>query len=221
MPRVLAVLAVGMCPLLIAVESLNAQSNIGRPLIVRTYNVRGLSGERLEAAWRTAEGILRTAGIGLTWRDCRTVRGPSATSLDRCEDLLQDLELVLRIVDAPADVASLRRSAQPLGFSYVDVGSRAGTLATVFADRIEAFAIRSRTEGSLVLGRAIAHEIGHLLLGTIEHSTWGLMRSEWPDTAPNWDAGDEWRFSSDESAALRRAVFERATMLVRRIPAPR
>ncbi len=53
-----------------------------------------------------------------------------------------------------------------LGFSFVDIGRKAGTLATVFADRVQALAAIAGVDDGELLGRVIAHEIAHLLIGT-------------------------------------------------------
>ncbi|MBI2680014.1 MAG: hypothetical protein HYX25_03280 [Candidatus Solibacter usitatus] len=78
----------------------------------------------------------------------------------------------------------------------------------VFLDRIEELA---RTSGStvVILGHAMAHEIGHLLMGPA-HSEIGLMR-------PRWDRGDiktaargRLRFTPAQTEALRARVAQRA-----------
>jgi hypothetical protein len=40
------------------------------------------------------------------------------------------------------------------------------------------------TASYVILGHAIAHEIGHVLLGSSEHSSSGLMRAQWNQA--NW-----------------------------------
>ena len=51
--------------------------------------------------------------------------------------------------------------------------------ATVFYDRIERFKDSSEIDLATVLGHAIAHEIGHVLLGTTAHSPAGIMKARW------------------------------------------
>jgi hypothetical protein len=57
--------------------------------------------------------------------------------------------------------------------------TRAGRLAYVFYDRVEQFARYYRTDRGSVLGAAIGHELGHMLLPTPSHSATGLMRPAW------------------------------------------
>jgi hypothetical protein len=48
----------------------------------------------------------------------------------------------------------------------------------VFYDRVQQISRQTVNEG-MVLGHAIAHELGHLLLGVDAHSPEGLMRAHW------------------------------------------
>ena len=64
-----------------------------------------------------------------------------------------------------------------LGQTLIDMRERTGVLATIFVDSVELIASLSEIDATLLLGRAIAHELGHLLLGTNAHSVRGLMRA--------------------------------------------
>ena len=46
-------------------------------------------------------------------------------------------------------------------------------------DRIDALARQAGVDPGMLLGRAVAHEIGHLILGTTKHAKSGLMRATW------------------------------------------
>jgi hypothetical protein len=56
-----------------------------------------------------------------------------------------------------------------------------GTYANVFFDRVEILAENRVASPSEILGNAIVHEIGHLLLRSNRHSTAGIMRAQWND----------------------------------------
>ena len=68
--------------------------------------------------------------------------------------------------------ADRRRHADPR--SHAD-----GVLATVFVDRTRGLAGDLRIDHDALLGRTIAHELGHLLLATTAHAKVGLMREAW------------------------------------------
>ena len=100
-----------------------------------------------------------------------------------------------------------------LGFSYVDVERRSGTLATVFADRVNALAAIAGghlvDSGGQLLGRAMAHEIGHLLLGTTHHADRGLMRGRWTTIDLRKNQPWDWALSREEADLMRRAIAVR------------
>jgi hypothetical protein len=55
-----------------------------------------------------------------------------------------------------------------------------GVNVTIFYDRLERFSESGEIEGPTLLGHAMAHEIGHVLLGsTTEHSNSGIMKTRW------------------------------------------
>ena len=206
-PRVIAI-----CALLVLPDiGIHAARMDAEGLIVRIYNSAGTSRGQIDVARGVADRILRDAAVQIGWRDCAIDR---SASVDYCDDALGPLEVVVRLVRT-AKRPSATDTA--LGFSYIDTATGTGTLATVFVDRIGASAGRVRGDVATILGRVIAHEIGHLLVGTTSHASHGIMRGHWPDTwlAERRDSG-RWRFSADE------ALFMRQTLLVRsRVPGDR
>jgi hypothetical protein len=161
-------------------------------LVVRTYDVAGLPPAAIGSARDAASAVLRDAGVHLLWRDCST----------GCWDVPAADEVLLRIVIAPPGAAP-----GSLGYAVVDLKQGTGALATVYADRITEVARRTRTDAGKLLGRAIAHEIGHLLLGTSDHSADGLMRARWLDREVQGDRPPDWTLSRQNLAHL--AQFRR------------
>jgi len=121
-----------------------------------------------------------------------------------CESEVNAAELIVRITSAPPSL-----DPSSLGFSYVDVLERRGTLATVFANRVRALAASAGADDGVLLGRAIAHEIAHLLLGTRDHAKTGLMRGRWTSIELVRNRPDDWQLSTDDSARLRHAALRR------------
>ena len=128
---------------------------------------------------------MRDAGVELAWRDCRV----------GCAEALGSDEIVVRIVTAP-------KTAVPgsLGYALVDLEQGRGTLATIYLDRIRSIARRTGVDAGRLIGRAIAHEIGHLLLGTSRHSAAGLMRARWSDREVQRDMETDWSLKSEVSS---------------------
>jgi hypothetical protein len=139
---------------------------------------------------------------GLPWE------GPTRAAA--CGRRLEAGELVLRIVSAqrsgtPRGAASLRASASmlPLGDAFVDLGTQSGVLATVYVDRVAALGDAAGMNVARLLGYAIAHEIGHLLLGTSAHGTRGLMRPLWSSDELRRGRSGDWMFTETEVNAIR------------------
>jgi hypothetical protein len=175
----------------------HAQTRARESIIVRSYDTFGVAAGALRAA---AGDVVRTygaAGIEVQWKACAMRRGASLPAA--CADTLAPREVVMRIVAAPR----AERNPDALGFSYVDAGARRGTLGTVYMDRVTALAHRLRAEPGQMLGRAIAHELAHLLLGTPAHSTEGVMRERWLHDDNDAAA---WIFSARDASDLRAAL---------------
>ena len=66
-----------------------------------------------------------------------------------------------------------------LGLAFEADGKGFGSSASIFYDVVRDCAAQQREDLDQLLGAAIAHELGHLLLGTNSHSTTGLMSAFW------------------------------------------
>ncbi len=172
-------------------------------LTVRLYNASGIPNPELLAARQAAESIFRDTGLGVTFRQCGRPT-PSQVTVDACGERLKPSEVVVRVIDAPANNPALEQEIY--GMAYVIRDTNRGWLATVFSDRAGAAAVRAGVQPGLVLGLVMAHEIGHLLLGTGYHGDAGVMRAHWPDALLN-RAPEQWRFSGLEARRLQQAAL--------------
>jgi len=161
-------------------------------LTVRLYNTSGVPADQLAAASGVADAILRDAGLQVRFREC-------ARATDPCAETLNRSEVVVRIIDAPPFNATLRPEAY--GVTYIVKETNRGWLATVFSDRVDAAATRVGVDAGTLLGRVMAHEVGHLLLGVDYHGAAGVMRAEWPDDVLN-RGREDWRFSMLEAERI-------------------
>ena len=168
---------------------------------IRTYNYAAVAGDRMSEAQSEAAHIFKSAGISLEWIECR-VPGNSA-GVACTEPLLVGRDLMLRLVDR-APVPGERVVA--LGESMLDREQRGGVLMTIDLFPVRAVAEKTATAVSTLLGRAIAHEIGHLLLGSAEHPRLGLMRALWSQEELRGLKPAHWGFSSREGAQMRETL---------------
>ncbi|MGC4081138.1 MAG: hypothetical protein QM736_03245 [Vicinamibacterales bacterium] len=165
-------------------------------IVVRVYDGSGLATRDVREANRVASDILAEAGIDLQWRLCPDL----IEGVDACRQPLAANEAVLRIIPAAAQM-----TAEPaaLGFTLLDPTGRQAVLSTVFIDRVLDVATRAKVDPTLLAGRAMAHEIGHLLLGTSGHASGGLMRAFWSDDTLRSRARDDWFLLPEEADAIR------------------
>ena len=78
-----------------------------------------------------------------------------------------------------------------------------GHLAYVFFHRVEDVARGYRQDKAQILGHAIAHEIGHLLLPYRSHTATGLMRADWNLADMNLAARGLFLFTPEQSELMR------------------
>jgi hypothetical protein len=164
-------------------------------LVVRLYNTAAVPVENMQAAREAARSILNDTGLSVDFRNCGSCDGP-----------LRPSEVVVRVIAAPAFNLALHPEAY--GVTYVVRETNRGWLATVFSDRIAAAAVRAGVDPGVLLGRVIAHEVGHLLLGCGYHGGTGVMRAEWTD-AELMRADRDWRFSPSEAARMNGVIDTR------------
>lgn len=167
-------------------------------LTVRLYNTGGVPVTELVSARETAKTILADVGLRIRVRHCGPAVSPDMAP-DPCAESLKPTEVVVRVIDAPRFNASLHPDA--FGITYVARDTDRGWLATVFADRVRHAASRAGASHGALLGRVMAHELGHVFLGSGYHGPAGLMRAEWPD-AILARSGTDWRFSPAEATRM-------------------
>jgi len=200
-PLMLRALVFACMALLPSASSVDAQTVVAQKLVVRSYNTIGVPLPMLDRAESTIAQLLREAGIDSKWRNCRTTKGPSSQSTDLCLDVTKASEVIVRLVRAPRAITDV----EVLGYSHVDAYRGEGTLATVFVDRVRALATALRIDEGTLLGRAMTHEIGHLLLGTLDHAQQGLMRGHWSTDGRATD----WFFSITQAQRIQAALASR------------
>jgi hypothetical protein len=179
-------------------------------LAVRVYDFGGVDSVRLAEALLGARAIFSDAGLASEWHDC--TRGAKSSSHVCVEPRNAD-DLIVRIVRRQHGDDGLPAA---LGVSVVESGPRGGVLATVFLDLVESVANRTGIDVHLLVGRAIAHEVGHLVLATRAHSATGLMREVWTDRELGRNDRHDWLFGADERVVLR----ERRVRVAAPTPAP-
>jgi len=189
-------------------------------LIVRLYDNTALPEHDRAAAIAVASEILLASSIPTSWPDCQPPNPkPKIAGAFVCERPLGPGEVAVRLVREPSRQVEHQLITRPsslatahdlpLGYSLVDVKQGGGALATIYLDRVERIAADGGVDAGVILGRAIAHEIGHLLLGTTQHGQTGLMRAIWSRQTLEQNRPHDWLFTARESTGMRRALARR------------
>src|ERR1700737_1212614 len=137
-------------------------------LTIQVSNQAGVDLMTLVQAEKTATGIFKKTGVESRWIDPAT------------EGSFPPPHIQLKILSI--------RAGLPDKFPDNAMGLAPGSgpdrqSVYVFYDRVEALATKhiaeTHADAAQILGHAIAHEIGHLLLNVQTHSAAGIMRGVW------------------------------------------
>jgi hypothetical protein len=172
-------------------------------LALRVYNVYGLPPSELETARTTVRDLFEQAGIETTWRNCLS------TGRDPCSDRLSANEIVIRLIRSPLD-PRMSSADLTLGYSFVGPDVTHGSFTMVYPDRVDKMAQGYGRDRGLLIGWAMGHELGHLLLGTTTHPDSGLMRARWSGRPMFAPVAQDWMFLPGEAQQLRDAAFARS-----------
>jgi hypothetical protein len=200
--------------LALIVLTASAGSAETRRIVVRVYETGAGDPTTRATAIKTASDIVALAGVAVEWYDC-TENGRRPV----CQDARRSGNFIARIMPALSPGSMPRKPSiealdgqgeaePPLGFAVVDPDTHAGKMATLFHDQIDAVARRTGVARSELLGRALAHEVGHLLLGVRGHSRSGLMRAVWTDEELLRDRPEDWLFASADCQKLQQVFIE-------------
>jgi len=188
------------------------QLAMAQGVTVRTYNNFGVSAEDLAAAPPQLESLFKAAGVELSWVDCWYKDKEITESADRCRQPLQANEVILRL--QAANPLPGKRYVS-MGFALVNIAEGVPFLATVYVDLVRSVSRDAHLDDRLLLGRAIAHEIGHLMLDTNRHADRGLMRAGWSNAELRANATADWSFEATELTVIHQAAAIRSEKGVR------
>ena len=173
-----------------------------RGVVVRLGNYAGVEARPLTDAVRVAESVLGQAGVQMRWRDCTAVDGHFPCADGPASRVVVAIKLFGR-----GQTRVLAPSPDALGVALLPKRKGEGLVAIVFVEEVKVQAWRANVPLPVVLGHTIAHEVGHLLLGTAEHAPAGLMQARWSARDLAHAARGQLRFSDQESSRLRAAVL--------------
>jgi len=175
-------------------------------ITVRIYNYAKVPKTTLSSAIEEARRIFQKADVETDWAIC-PIAGVPQHSNSTCnnEKHLGPAGINLRIL--PQSMAArLDAHWEYIGFALSTATPGAGSDAWVFYGRVEELAASRIVDRKLILGAAMAHEIGHLFLGLGSHSPGGIMRARWHREEMELAGQGYLLFTSRQSDQIRSAV---------------
>jgi len=155
----------------------------------------------LERAEREADRIFGEAGVRAMWSNCSA--GESNAETKRlCQKAFEAADVMVRILPGPV----LKIFGDTVfGFAVPPV------LASVYYEYMVRLAKSEGAEFELpiIMGCAIAHEIGHLLMGSNGHSDTGIMQGRWRLKQIQEAMRGQLIFTVEQSKLLREEVKRR------------
>jgi hypothetical protein len=166
-------------------------------ITITIYNYAQAPSGTLDEAEAVAARIFERAGIESLWRE-HSATAAGSESIANTLRTRNVVHFTMHII--PRSMAVRLASSQIcLGLSVVPSGNKRGDMAYVFYHRVQELARGRNLSAADSLGHAMAHEIGHLLLGTNSHSPTGLMRARW-DRSDLLRAATGWLIFTDAEA---------------------
>lgn len=179
-------------------------------ITVRIYNYAGASRGTLLGAEGESSRIFRRAGVEVAWLDCTASHSPEEKHSD-CQTPLGAIAVNLRVLP-PSMAGRLKPIQDEMGFAVVSARAGRASDAWVFYQYVERIAAYEVASPSQILGYAMAHEIGHLLLGPDHHSDEGIMSAHWGRKSLAEASQGQLLFTRDQARLIRNEIQTRAEM---------
>lgn len=167
-------------------------------IVLHVINHAALRRDVLDAAKARVEGVYDAIGVHAVWVD-------SQEAVNQRQDGRPNLTVLL----LSRDMAEKKISAERIKDGVLGQAHPVSGRAHIFCDRIATTPGPPRYLGR-PLGDVIAHEVGHLLLGTNSHSGSGIMRANM-----NVQAIHLVTFDKTQALTIRTSLQKEASTLVR------
>lgn len=167
----------------------------GPTIRVRVTNYTEATAATVSRAEREAGRLLGEAGLNMVWIDCQ-IKPAAANSTDPCQRELEPTDIVLRVLPDHA-----RNGVQDSAFGLAVLP----VLASVYYEHAVSLARNDgdEFETPIILGFVMAHEIGHLMLGSNSHSDTGIMQGQWDRKRVRQIMKGDLHFTAQQSKLIR------------------
>jgi hypothetical protein len=177
----------------------------GAELQITVYDRADLSDGARRSVFEIVGRIFRTSGIDVAWKmgaleaeEALLITYPARPPRGREREAAcaARRDIALELIGAAPDglKPTILAMSQPLATKGLNV--------RIFHDRVRHTAERESREYAVVLAHVIAHEIGHVLLRSIDHPSWGLMSAAWGKHEYGVMSGGTLRFEKNQARVM-------------------
>ncbi len=175
-------------------------------LNVTIIDYAGVPERTLAGASQVFTELYRKAGGQVAWTlQTRDWRPDEPTNLGDVSG-----HIVVRICSKEM-AKKLVRKDSVLGYVQPSREGELRRVATVFYHRMEELNAATHDTTAVVLGAALAHEVGHLLLGKGAHSPMGIMRCPWDSEELRAIRRGQLTFDQRQAESIVRAIGTRTS----------
>jgi hypothetical protein len=188
-------ITLGLCLRPLSLEVVSAAQDVSTPEItLRVYNYSWATPEDIRDMESAAMKILGRSGISVQWIQCSPILKEAGLS-SQCGSALGRTVFQLLVTNNPNGLRGDALGSTIQGTSILTVSyNRSRDLAAVHDLAV-----------GRVLAHAVAHEMGHLLLGSAHHAANGIMKARFGPDLDDMDRG--WLvFTPEQSRLLQKQV---------------
>ena len=175
-------------------------------LTILIYDRARVGSKTLIQAERVASEIFSYAGVEAQWRtrsdfDSDALVNDFSPSAAGCAQPLNSANITAAILaHAPSGLP-------PQALGYALPCANRGIQATIYADRVEIVSRKTLASFYRVLGNAVAHELGHVLLRSCVHGNSALMKGIWAKSDWQRAAVGIVPFTPDQAKSIRQELL--------------
>jgi hypothetical protein len=196
-----ATLALAMCP---AVSGADSESAAKNGLCIHIYNWAGTPQRSLQwAIVQTARAFTR-AGISTSWAwpaaDSPEAHRLDLSGVEKSSGRSEQSCLVVTLVK------DLPPNQYPDALGIAVPFARFGVNVEIFYSRVERQASAGGVGVDVLLAYTLTHEIGHVLLRSLEHAMVGIMRARWDHDSIRLASSGMMAFLPEQARQMQKAV---------------
>jgi len=138
-------------------------------ITIRFFNYAPIPTRILDEARERVTAIYHRSGIAIDWVEC-PVRDQDPSGFPACTEVWDTTHLFLHL---------LTQAAKTIRVEKVGESLLSARMANIYWNRVRQQAESVQVELDRILAHTIAHEVGHLLLGSNSHAPTGIMVGKW------------------------------------------